>query len=146
MTYHVQTSQDTRALVAPSLSDLPDMSRRSVEGNRVGRGPTHVRTSNFCSTFSKAVLDILSLAPFVISQASNQVIQGFLKPEILSQALLRIENRDSILTYCRELASMSHVLFHFWIDMMKPEHAPQSFKASEQPSSSLHGYLMPASK
>jgi len=51
----------------------------SASSLRVAR-LTHVLASNLGPTFSQAVLYIFPLVPFVVAQASDEVIQRFLKP------------------------------------------------------------------
>ena len=44
---------------------------------------THILPSNLCPTFFQTVLDVLLLVSLVVSQTSNEVIQGLFEPGIM---------------------------------------------------------------
>ncbi len=41
---------------------------------------THIRASNFCPTFFQAVLNVFLFVTLVVSQASDEVVEGFFEP------------------------------------------------------------------
>ena len=45
---------------------------------------THVLAANLCTAFFQTVLDVFLLVPLVIPQASDEVVEGFLEPVMVS--------------------------------------------------------------
>lgn len=49
---------------------------------------THVLAADLCTAFFQTVLNVFLLVPLVIPQASDEVVEGFLEPAIVSAATL----------------------------------------------------------
>lgn len=45
---------------------------------------THILSTNLCAAFFQTVLDVFLLVSLVVPQASDEVVEGFLKPALLS--------------------------------------------------------------
>lgn len=88
----------------------------SASSPRVAR-LTHVLAANLGPTFSQAVLYIFSLVSFVVSQASDEVVQRLLKPlGIISVALAHFLGVSSyMLATIREFGGEGVGVIRVWI-------------------------------
>lgn len=61
----------------------------SYEQHPTRRGPrlTHVLAANFGAAFFQTILNIFLLVPLMISQTSDEVVEGFLEPAMVSASI-----------------------------------------------------------
>lgn len=85
MTHHLEIDeleQGGGLDVCPGSSD--SCKQHPAQG---GYRLTHVLAANLCAAFFQAILDVFLLVPLVVPQASDEVVEGFLEPAMVSAAI-----------------------------------------------------------